>query len=221
MPPIPMLSDLLLDRGFLIDVQGDAIHLTDNMLVFHPQSYTPTSHEQGDDIALLRRYASWLDIAVPDTITFHQGRQFLCHDRPERPSERDKLFEAQRFGGEAWYNFWEVTAKAFCHRFPRKASLNRLEPGMAALVKGLGAAGCHTLSCCQGHPDDQDSYWHIWLLPRWNARWAECLLTIAIERGVIADSFHVGGEYCLLPRNGLAIPGQGCSMLFTDRCMRD
>ncbi|HZW13920.1 MAG TPA: hypothetical protein VFF81_12110 [Noviherbaspirillum sp.] len=205
-----MLSDALLERGFLVEKIGTRIYLSDNA-VLRPVQNRDFPGEVPSDKAFLESLLRSIDCGALE-VSDRPGLPFRL-TAPERklvPEQREILFRYREIGGEAGC----IPVKNAWNRFRTyplgvKVPLAVLESHVAILTKALSAVGCNTFSACEGHAGRNGLQIDFKGTPQ--GAWAAYLLDDAVRAGLDLPDLRAG-QRCLsaLPAcsGGAPAPGQ-------------
>ncbi|MBK59576.1 MAG: hypothetical protein CML01_12330 [Pseudomonas sp.] len=196
-----MLSSALLARGFLVDLIGKEIFLTDNACL------------HGSEPGFRRTYPS---DAVFLAITLSRiGLDGLSRtDDPVRPlklihgdqmltdSQVSALFDHKHVQRQTSY-LSDMEAPYYFRRRLHgiKVPTSVLDPHVALLVKALSAAGCFSFSSCDGHESDAPCGampLEVSLVGEMSTAWAKHMLAQAAGAGIQFSELRLNyGSWCL------------------------
>jgi len=197
-----LLSSALLDRGFLIETNGQDIYLTDNAFLSDDHGGSRRRQQVGHDQAdseFLREMLAQLDLGglkkTPSTslpLRLEAGDQCLA------PWQVAQLFGSWHVQRESGGNLIDARPSNFKRRaHGQKISVAVLDTHIALLVKGLSAAGCFTYSACEGHENHAATRalpLHVGLVGQINTAWALQLLADAKRAGIITPDLSIQGD---------------------------
>ncbi len=183
-----MLSAALLARGFLVELVGDDIYLTDNAYLL--QNKDKRNQAFPDDADFLAATMQRLNLGVLEK-TGEPTRPFRLTqpDQIIRSQDLTTLFtykhvwrkECYPYGAEDPYLF-----RTSIHGF--KLPTASLDPHVALLVKALSATGCFTFSSCDGYcvgdTLNGPSPLYVSLAGEINTAWAQRMFNQALDAGI-------------------------------------
>ena len=182
-----LLSDALLQRGFLVETVDGQIYLTNNAYVRHDL-----------DLQFLRTRLEQAHIPcnTPSSADPYHAKQHLYAcigpDGPISDAQHASLFQPEHCARESYRSAWWPSGwQQFSRRNTAcKLPLSTLDAHIGLLVKALSAVGAYTACSCAGRPgrplyvefDD-----HI------NSRWAAQLLARARRDGLALPDMQIAG----------------------------
>lgn len=188
------LSAALLARGFLVDLVGDDIYLTDN--AYLPRSKYSSSWRFPDDEDFLTATLQRLDLGTLIR-TGDSARPFRL-SQPEQILDDQKLtslFTHHHVSSGVLYPYGADDSDVFRVRaHGLKMPTASLDSHVALLVKALSAVGCFTHSSCDGYQVDGPygcpTPLYVSLAGEISTEWARYLISQAIGAGAhLADLF--------------------------------
>ncbi len=180
-PAIEVLYDILLKRGFLVELQGKELFLTDNALIEKRKNevtHSMWSYKAKNDPDFLS------ELLENSNIGSLENERDLGHKTtPYRITIKDEhkicpgclgyLFDFNQIGGESGYMVFEGYWRRFSkYKTGYKIPVSVLEPCIALLVKALSSVGVRTYSSCDGHGEREA---HVSFIGIYDALWAEQL----------------------------------------------
>lgn len=188
---LPMLSAVLLERGFLIKTSGQQIYLTDNACLPGQPSHYPS---YPTDLELLEQALKLIGVDNGLRRTY-----LVAKDQCLTASQVKKLFDMrQHVQSESGGNLRAESPRNFQrYSHGQKVPLALLDAHVALLAKGLSAAGCTTYSACDGHLDHPilgRQPLHVSLYGVGHTTWAHRLLEDARAAGLDLPDLHIQGD---------------------------
>jgi len=208
-----LLSTQLLRRGFLIEVVGQDIYLTDKVFLARehwkkPETnffnvsnvtfdYISTGANQPFDRLRVHDERPLTDVEMLEALLARIDRGILIRtgkpgfpfrlsspDTPLDLSEIEQLFRWPVIRSEAFHHETEANPAWFAdHPLTPKIPLSILEPRVAMLVKAFSAVGCGVWCSCEGHAGRSDL--RLEFMGPLHALWAKYLIEKVEIDGIV------------------------------------
>ncbi|MBF0236680.1 MAG: hypothetical protein HQM12_03160 [SAR324 cluster bacterium] len=165
LPPSELLCDVLLARGFFVELFDNQIILSDNALL-KPSSFQRLFDTKIHDALSLERLLRFSDLGE-----LH-GHNLIVLRPPITKNKVRLLFESRHVGGEVCYRLhskcWN-NFKKYQHGFKIPTSV--LDTHVAILVKAFSACGCNTWLSCEGYQNNA----YIYFIGPYHGLWAQMI----------------------------------------------
>ena len=142
-----LLFDILLARGFLVELNDDQLSLSDNALL-KSSKYQSMFDTNIHDGLFLEKLLEVSDLG-------EVKRNYVID--PNQPISKEKvrrLFKSKHVTGESGYLNYKQRWNQFKFEHGVKIPTSVLDTHVAILVKAFSAAGCNTYSSCEGKTDE-------------------------------------------------------------------
>lgn len=220
-----LLSEALLNRGFLVETRRSTILLTSEMVLPGDARLLQACLTR---MGLYSALSPWPVDALPFRL--------VMPDQPLSSTDMDALFEGRHVESCVELPASNGVDRFRRNRFRPRVPLAALDPRIALLVKALSAVGCETWSSCQGRyardvqspplppvlggsscplPSAQPSVpLHVEIIDGVNADWARHLLNDASRNGIVCEAFHVHDSALDETPQNLFAPGRDLNRLW-------
>ena len=168
--PVKVLHEILLKRGFLVELCDGGLRLSDNAMLLPVKRGNRHYHGPVEsDVEYLARMLERNGTGSMDS-------SLVIHcNRTDYARAAEILFRFKQTGGETGYEHRIESWRYFSREHAFKVPVAVLEPFVALLVKGFSAAGVMTYSCCDGHGIYPA---HVAFVEGYNLVWAETVIDI-------------------------------------------
>lgn len=168
--PVEVLHEILLKRGFLVELRDGQLRLSDNAMLLPVKR--GNRHYHGP----VESDAEFLAPLLEKRFMARMDSDYVIHCLvTDYARAAEFLFRFKQTGGEAGYEHRIESWRYFSREHAFKVPVAVLEPFVALLVKGFSAAGVMTYSCCDGHGIYPA---HVAFVEGYNLVWAETVIDV-------------------------------------------